>query len=203
MNDLAVGDEVRFRETRNDDGTYSITAIVVPAPTAGGEVLAISGDTITVKKKDGSTRDIKVTSSTAYKLGPSTGAKSDVKVGSEIAAEGTVSGDTFTATTVQIRIELAHAGGVVTGKTADTITVERPGGTTIVIHVSSSTTYKVKGDKAATLADIAVGGRVQAQGTANADGSLDALVVHGKPVKPAKDHAAKPKAGPNQSSAPS
>ena len=75
----------------------------------------------------------------------------------------------------------------------------------IVIHVSPTTTYKVRGDKTASLDDIAVGGRVQAQGTANADGSLDAVAVHGQPAKPAKppkDHAAKPKANPKSSTSP-
>ena len=40
--------------------------------------------------------------------------------------------------------------------------------------------FKVRGKDAATLADIAVGDRVDAQGTTRADGSLDALNVHGR-----------------------
>jgi hypothetical protein len=192
VSDLKVGDEIRLRQTRNDDGTFTITAIAVPTPTIGGEVSAISGDKLTVKGKDGATLDITVTSSTTYRMGPNAASKSDVKVGSKIAAEGTTSGDTFTASTVQIA--LAHAGGVVSGKTADSITVEQPDGTKTVIHVSASTDYRGKGNRAASLGDIDTGDRVQAQGTANADGSLDALTIRVGPAKGPKDHPAKPKA---------
>jgi hypothetical protein len=197
---LQVGDEVRIRQTRNADGSYTITAIVVPGPETGGEVTAISGDKITVKNKDGSTRDITVTSSTTYKLGPNGASKSDVKVGSKIIAEGTQIGDTFTATTIEIG--LAHSGGVVTSKTGDSITVEQPPGTKTVIHVSGSTTYKAKGNMTASLADVTVGARVQAHGTANADGSLDALTVRIGLAKGPKDHPAKPNKAPNDPAKP-
>lgn len=173
--DLRVGDEIRFRQTRNADGTYAITAIVVPTPRAGGEVSAIDGNNITVKGKGGATHVIIVTGSTVYTVGDAAGSKADVKVGTEIDAEGTVAGDTFTATA--IHVELPRLGGTVTGKTANTITVTTKAGTPATIHVSSGTTYRIKGNAAAGLADIAVGDRVSAAGTLRADGSLDAVAV--------------------------
>lgn len=185
LGDLKVGDEVGFRQTRNADGTYTITAITVATARAGGEVSAIDGNAITVKKKDGTTRVITVTSATIYKLGPNPGTKADVKVGTMVDAAGLVSGDTFTAITVRIR--LAMAGGEVTAKTSDSITVKDRTGTTRVIHVTGSTTYEVRGKPSgASLADIAMGDRVIAAGTLRADGALDAVNVHGGPPKGSK-----------------
>jgi len=182
VGDLKSGDEIRFRQTRNDDGTYTISAIEVPTPRAGGEVSAIDGNNITVKEKGGSTRVITVTSSTVYMLGPSPGKKADVKVGTMIDAAGTVSGDTFTATAV--KVTLPKVGGEVTGKTGNSITVTNRDGTTTVIHVTGSTTYKVKGkETGASLGDIADGDKVDAEGTLRADGSLDAVAVRGGPPK--------------------
>jgi hypothetical protein len=185
---LKVGDQIRFSQTRNADGTYAITAIVVPTPVAGGEVTAVDATTITVKGKGGATRVITVNGSTAYKLGSAAGSKADVKVGVRVAAAGTVSGDTFTAITV--RIQPVELGGIVTGKTSDSITVKRGDGSTAVIHVTSKTTYEHKGKDAATLADVAVGDRVSAEGTLRADGSIDATSVEGQAPKVKKPAAA-------------
>jgi hypothetical protein len=178
---LKVGDQIRFSQMRNADGTYTINAIVVPTPIAGGEVTAVDATTISVKGKGGATRVITVTGATVYKLGSAAGSKADVKVGVRVAAAGTVSGDTFTAITV--RIQPAEIGGIVTGKTGDSITVKRGDGSTAVIHVTSKTTYEHKGKDAATLADVAVGDRVSAEGTLRADGSIDATSVEGQAPK--------------------
>jgi hypothetical protein len=178
VGDLDVGDTILFRQKRNDDGSYSIVAIVVPTPKAAGEVTALTSSTMTLKGRGDKTRTITLNGSTTYTLGKTKGAKSDLAVGSRVVVEGTVSGDTFTALTVHIA--LSSASGEVTAKTASSITVKRRDGKTSVIHVSSDTTFKVRGKDAATLADIAVGDRVGAQGTRRADGSLDALVVQGR-----------------------
>jgi hypothetical protein len=178
VGDLDVGDTIHFRQKRNDDGTYSIVAIVVPTPKAAGEVTALTSSTMTLKGRGDKTRTITLNGSTAYTLGKVKGAKSDLAVGSRVVVEGTVSGDTFTALTVHIA--LSNASGEVTAKTASSITLMRRDGKTTVIHISSDTTFKVRGKDAAKIADIAVGDRVEAQGTRRADGSLDALVVHGR-----------------------
>ena len=181
---LNVGDVIRFHQVRNADGTYTVDRINVPTPKAGGEVTAIGADSITVTKK-GATRVITVTGSTVYTVGSAPGTKADVKVGSEIEAQGTVSGDTFTATAIEV--ELPNLGGEVTAKTGSAITVKKGDGTTATIHVSGTTKYKVKGRATAALGDIAVGDRVSAEGTLRADGSLDAVSVQDKGPKGAKD----------------
>jgi hypothetical protein len=93
IGDLAVGDQVRFAQTRAADGSYSVTAIVVVLPTIAGEVTAIDGDTLTVTQPGGATAMIHVGGSTTYQVDGATGALSDIKVGSFIVAEGTQRAD--------------------------------------------------------------------------------------------------------------
>ena len=180
VGDLKAGDEIHFRQMRNDDGSFSIVAIDVPTPHAGGTVTKVDGNDITVSRKGGATQVITVTGSTVYKLGPATGSKSDVKVGTIVDAQGTVSGTTFTATAVNVR--LVHLNGEVTAKTSSSITVKDHDGTTKTIHVSGTTTYKVAGGTS-SLSGIKVGDRLDAEGTIRADGSLDAVAVHSGPAK--------------------
>ncbi len=139
---------------------------------------AVTASSLTLKERGGQTRTITLNGSTAYQLGQTKGARSDVKVGSRVVVEGSVSGDTFTALTVHIA--LSTASGEVTAKSATSVTLKGRNGKTVVVHVGSSTVFKVQGKDTATLADIAVGDRVDAQGTTRADGSLDALSVHGR-----------------------
>jgi Domain of unknown function (DUF5666) len=181
LGELKVGDQIVFRQTRNADGTYTITAIQVVLPSASGTVGAITSNGFTVKAGDGTTTKVVVTGSTTYHLGRAAGTKADVKVGDRVAVQGTRASDgTMTATTVQVAP--AMVAGDVTAKTSDSITVRLAGGTTTTIHVSSATTYRVAGKSSATLADIAVGSRIIAQGTQNTDGSLQATDVASMPA---------------------
>jgi hypothetical protein len=91
---LAVGDQIRFTQEKASDGTFSITAIHVVLPTIGGEVTAVSGDTITVTGKDGTTGTIHVDGNTTYEVNGTTGkALSDITVGSFVIAEGSLRSD--------------------------------------------------------------------------------------------------------------
>ena len=191
LSTLSVGDEIRFSQKKNDDGTYKITAIVVPTPKVAGKVTVVTDTMITVDGRGDTDKVIVVNGSTVYKLGKDAATKADVTVGDRITASGNVSGTTFTAITVTIAPDVA--GGVVTAKTADSITVKGRDDKTTVIHVSSKTTFKVRGKDAATIADIAVGDWVGATGVSRADGSLDASIVGGmnpKNLKPPKAPAA-------------
>ena len=93
LGDLAVGDEIRFGQTKGTDGSYTITAIRVVLPSVAGVVTAIDGNTLTVTQKDGTTATIHVGDTTTYRVNGATGALSDIKVGSIIAAEGTLRTD--------------------------------------------------------------------------------------------------------------
>lgn len=94
VGDLAVGDQIRFAQDRAADGSYTISAIHVVLPAIGGEVTAISGDTITVTGRDGTTGTIHVDGDTTYQVGGTAGkALSDITVGSFVVAEGTLRSD--------------------------------------------------------------------------------------------------------------
>ena len=103
LSDLAVGDEIRFQQTLEDDGSWSIDAVAVIPPHAGGEVTAISGSTITLTQRDGSTATVTVNASTTFEVNGTAGATlADVEVGMVLVAEGTENSDgSLTATEVR------------------------------------------------------------------------------------------------------
>jgi hypothetical protein len=102
LGDLKVGDEIGFRQTRETDGSFTIDAIAVILPHAGGEVTAVSGSTITIKERDGSTASIKVNGQTTYTVNGNSAKLADVKVGMVLLAEGTETSDgSLTATQVK------------------------------------------------------------------------------------------------------
>ncbi len=178
LGDLAVGDRIAIRETKNPDGSYTVVAIVVPTPIVSGTVTAIGPTSLTLKLRDGSTRSVTLTGSTTYRLGRADATKADVKVNSVVIAAGTAGkGDAFTATSVQVVVKLARIGGTVTATTKDTITVKQRDGSSATIHVGSAAKLAVRGATNPTIASIAVGMQVQAWGTRNADGSLAATYV--------------------------
>ena len=173
---LEVGDRIVFRETRNDDGTYTITAIVVIQPAVAGTVASVSGSTVTVTQRDGSTSKVVLTGSTTYELAGQAATKDAVVAGAQIVARGTLATDgTLTATSVEVAP--ATAAGTVKEKSSSSLTLTTRDGSTVVVKVSSSTTYQVGGVTAPTLADVKVGDVVMAAGSRNADGSLTATVV--------------------------
>jgi hypothetical protein len=174
IGDLKVGDQIRFQETRNADGTYKVTAIVRVAPEADGTVKSVDAGAIVVTEPDGSTTTINVTSSTTYTKGGQAATAADVKVGDQVRAIGT-NDNGFTATKVDI--QPASVDGTVTAKTSDTITVKDRAGNSVTVHVTASTTYQSPGKTSPTLADVAVNDVIQAQGTKNSDGSLAATTV--------------------------
>ena len=92
--DLEVGDQVRFRQVRSDDGTFAVTAIAVILPHVAGEVTATDGDTITIERRDGTTATIHVGSATTYHVrGVTNATLSDITTGMLIAAVGTETAD--------------------------------------------------------------------------------------------------------------
>ena len=88
------------------------------------------------------------------------------------------------------------SAGEVSAKTADSITIKHRDGSTTVIHVTAKTTYEKKGKDPASLADIVVGDRVEAEGILRADGSMDAVEVEARAKRVPK--APKPKGARDQ-----
>ena len=173
---LKVGDRIVFRETRNDDGTYTITAIGVIQPAVAGTVASVSGSTVTITRRDGSASKVVLTDSTTYELAGKAATKDAVVTGAQLVARGTLAADgTLTASSVEVAP--ATSAGVVKEKGSSSLTLTTRDGSTVTIKVSSSTTYQVGGVTTPTLADVKVGDVVMAAGSRNADGSLSATVV--------------------------
>ena len=187
LGDLAVGDQVRLRQTRGADGTFTISAIQVVQPKVAGTVTAVTADSITITARDGSSRTITTTSATTYRLGEAAATRADVAVGATIVAGGTAgSGTSFTATSVTLRAP--RVGGTVSAVSGSTITIQRRDGTSATIDVDANTTFQVRGVTVAGLDDVKVGMHLIAVGRLAADGSLDASRVlagdtpfHGEP----------------------
>jgi Domain of unknown function (DUF5666) len=179
LSTLKVGDRIVFKETRNADGTYTVTAITVVQPTVGGTVASVSGSTVSVTTRDGGTTKVALTDSTTYTMDGKAATKDDVVAGARIVARGTLGSDgTLTASSVEI--EPATVAGTVKEKGTSSLTLTLRDGSTVVVQVSSTTTYQVEGITSPTLADVKVGDVVMASGTKNADGSLSATSVRSR-----------------------
>ncbi len=176
VSDLKVGDQVRFRQVRNDDGTYTVTAVAVVVPSIRGTASAITASGFKVTTRDGSVWTVAVNGSTTYSYGQGSGTLADVKDGEAVRVQGTITADNqMTATNVRVAGD--RAVGTVTAKTADSITIRRRDGTSLTIHVDADTTYRVAGVENADLGDVAVDMAIGVTGRARADGSLDADAV--------------------------
>jgi len=182
--DLKVGQEVRIRQVRNDDGSFTITELTVVIPHLGGTVTAVGDASLTLKLKDDSTRVITLTGDTTYSVGRKAATKADVTVGADVDVHGTPgSGDAFTA--ISVHVKLPRLDGIVTAVSGSTITITtggREGGVKATINVASDTTFDLHpatpgAATSGALKDIAVGMHVHAEGTLNADGSLNAQSV--------------------------
>ncbi len=177
---LKVGDVINFREARESDGSYKITTVSVVVPTVSGAVTAVTSTSVTIKQGDGTSKTLSLTGSTTYKQGGSTVGQSAVVVGARITAQGSVdSSGNFTALTVTIAPSTVQ--GTVTSKTANAIVVKTAAGKSVTVNVTAATKYTVRGVKSATLANVAVGNRISAQGSLNADGSITATAVQASP----------------------
>ena len=145
-------------------------------PGRGGlTVSSVSGQTITAKRPDGASVTVKVTANTKYTRAGKTVSLSAITSGEAINVRGTRNSDgSITAT--QVEIVLPHLGGQVTAISGSTITVRDRDGGTATIHTSSSTTVQRAG-QSSSLSAIAVGAQINAEGTKNSDGSLNAEAI--------------------------
>lgn len=196
LSSLKAGETVQLRETRNSDGTASVTEVDVVMAHSGGTISSISGNTMTLTTPNNSSVKVNLSSSTTYTdLGKAI-SLSSLKAGEKVEVSGQTNSDNSLNATV-VNIQHDRLGGTVTAVNGNNITVQvgGPGGrgpkpdtssttnsstpatTTKTIVVSSSTTYDEAG-QSAQLSSIAVGDHIKAQGTLSSDGnSLNALQV--------------------------
>jgi hypothetical protein len=148
-------------------------------------IAKIDGSKLSLQTTDGWTQTIDAAGATITK-GGQTISVSDLKVGDRITfREARQSDGTYKITTVQVLTSPTSGKAVVQGtiasKTATSLVVTTSAGKTVTVNVSSTTRYSVRGVASPTLADVAVGYRIAAQGTLNADGTLTATVVQAAP----------------------
>jgi hypothetical protein len=173
---LKVGDQVRFSQTRNEDGTYTVEAIVVVVPSVRGTVSDVSASGFKVTTRDDSVWTIAINGTTTYRYGTGTGTLADVKNGVVALVQGTTTGDNA-LTALTVRVAADRAVGTVTAKTANTITIRTRDGSSVTVHVDADTAYRVPGKDTATLADVTVDMGIGVSGRKRADGSIDADAV--------------------------
>jgi hypothetical protein len=108
---LAVGQHVGIQLSSSDASTAASIDIQLPA--LFGTVTSVSGDTVVITDIEGFSRTIVVDSSTSYTKSGTTGSLSDVVVGSNIIAEGSVDANltSLDATQVVIGVANAQSGG--------------------------------------------------------------------------------------------
>ncbi len=176
LSDLKVGDQVRFRQTRNDDGTYTVDALAVVVPSVRGTVSDVSTSGFKVTGRDGAVWTIAVNATTEYQYGTGTGSLADVTNGTTVVVQGASTGDNA-LTALTVRVKPDRAVGTVRAKTADTITIRERDGSTVTVHVDGDTSYRVAGAENAALGDVAVDMAIGVSGRVRADGSIDADAV--------------------------
>lgn len=151
-----------------------------PKPAAIGEVTAISGNTITLTDKmSGTTYTIDASSATIEKhaapsttgtqpKAPTTISVSGIAIGDTLMVQGTVNGNSITATEIHDGMPFGHGGrghgvhGTVTAVNGSTLTVTSADGTTYTVDASSATASKIQ---TMSVGDVTVGDSINVDGT--------------------------------------
>lgn len=144
----------------------------------GGEITAISGSTLTIKLRDGSTGTVNTTSTTRFRKDQQDAKLSDFKVGDTIFVRGDSTGDkTWTALMIsaapsqaqmQERMKEAMGKTMVIGdvKALDPprITIHRVDGVDQTLEADENTSFRRARGEDITLPDIKAGDTVFARG---------------------------------------
>ena len=185
LSDFKVGDRIVARGERTNDVLHAIVVVLVPAnlhDLVVGKVQSISGSTIVVTTKAGSTVNIVTNGDTQFHTkDKATASLSDVKVGDVIAAAGVLTGDTLTAGQVRFNTPKHAAGPIALGK------IESVNGSTLTLGSGlmvnlSGTTFIVKrsagGATIGSTSDLVPGAGILVIGQRSGDGeSMNAIVI--------------------------
>jgi hypothetical protein len=191
--DIQVGDSITARGQWQNGQLLARQVLLMP-DRAGGMVTAITGTTLAITKLDGSALSVATTSTTKFQTKDNPNAQfSDINVGDQIEAVGTLSGSTLTATRVNFRTPIEKTGPFAPGKISavdsDSLTLDIGFGRELTVNVSDST-FIVKrdgqGGQVIQLSDLTVGENVLVIGVRSSDGaSMDAkTIIAGKEANP-------------------
>lgn len=108
--DVAVGTAIVADGTSNSDGSLSAVRVTIQVPRLDGQVTAVSGTSITISGRDGTTYTVDASGADYVNADGSAAAASAVKAGVSIAAEGTLSSDGKTLTALRIVVMPAGQG---------------------------------------------------------------------------------------------
>ena len=176
LDDLEMGMRIVARGTLNPDGSLLVQMVTVPwvGPRQGhlrGEVLAVEGNTFTVRTARGRQpgREIQVLTdeTTEFRVpGVEDPSIADLQVGDKIAGEGVLEEDGTVRATLVVVLpqQVARLDGEVTAVEGTTLVLDTPGGTVNVV-TDADTIFRIPGVEDPTLADVKVGDRVSGAGT--------------------------------------
>jgi len=145
---------------------------------AGGEVTAVSADSITILNRNEDSVVVNVDENTTVRLAAtqSEGTLSDIAVGDTVRVRGRRGDEgTVNARSITVQPDGDKVGGRVTAVDGSTISLENRDGTASV-STDGSTVFYLNGE-AASIADVTEGNRVVAYGVTQADGSVSATLV--------------------------
>ncbi|MGC2169213.1 MAG: hypothetical protein WA580_08940, partial [Acidimicrobiales bacterium] len=182
---ITTGTKIFAQGTVDTNGT-TLDAVNIYIGTSGQMTMtwgvvtaAVTGTSITVESKGGTSTLFTYTTNTTIKsIGRDsvTLPSSDLAVGEHVAVE---TNSTAATTAVSIWVQLVHLSGVVTGVSGDTITISDHQGFTRLILTGDMTTYTEGGATfTAGLGGITTGMHIRTEGLVDANGTtLDALSI--------------------------
>lgn len=146
----------------------------------GGEVTAVSDNSLTLLTRDDETVVVNVSDETRVRLmeSGSEGSLSDIEVGDKVQVRGRRNDEdgSVDAREIVVQPDGEKAGGRVTAVDGYNILVENREGELATIVTDADTTFRV-GPEEGSLADVTEGKFVDAFGTIQEDGSLLATLV--------------------------
>jgi len=94
VTDIAVGDDIGIAQTRNADGSFTVTGIAVLPASVRGTVAAVGTDSFTVTVADGTTQTMNVTATTTWDVRGSTAPGIvDLTAGRQVSVRGILAAD--------------------------------------------------------------------------------------------------------------
>lgn len=174
--DITVGTAIEAQGTLNSDGSLTAETVHIISPHVAGKVASVSGDTITVTTRQGTTI-VYLTAATTVHKGRQTAAQTDIAVGDMILATGTKNADgSLTASNVVIAQPMTV--GKIAAINGQTLTITTPKGSETVKLTATTTITDGLSGTAVAASSLKTGEYVLVEGTRNSDGSFTATALH-------------------------